>query len=69
MTRDEFINGYLERSGFKQYRTPEGFAIDDRVYIALPCSCGDEVCEGWQMVNKKDHDDFPMLHGTKDDNT
>lgn len=64
MTRDDFIDGYLKRSGFEQYRTPEGFAIGDRAYIALPCKCGDEVCEGWQMVNKTDHDDFPMLHGT-----
>jgi hypothetical protein len=59
MTRDEFITGYLQRSGLEQYRTPEGFDIEGRAYIALPCDCDDEICEGWKMVNKRDHEEFP----------
>lgn len=43
MTKEEFVKGYCERSGVTldwliQYK------------VALPCGCGDEVCDGWAMV-------------------
>lgn len=54
MTKDEFIDGYLSRSGLQQYRTPDGYLIPGvPERIALPCECGEDCCEGWQMVNKE----------------
>lgn len=52
MTRDEFIDGYVERSGIVHLRTPTGFALDDGAHrqVALPCRCGEEECDGWAMV-------------------
>lgn len=52
MTRDEFIDGYLARSDFTQYRTPDGYAIDGHGgAVALPCECGEEGCDGWAMIS------------------
>ena len=53
MTRDEFIDGYLARSGLGEEATrlPTGYAIGDLVTYALPCACGDDVCGGWAMVS------------------
>lgn len=47
MGKEEFIKHYCERSGvtwewLKQYKD------------ALPCACGDEICDGWAMVSKDD---------------
>lgn len=55
MTRDEFIDGYMARSGLPaEWRTPEGFKIPDQeranTRVALPCYCGEDVCEGWAMI-------------------
>jgi hypothetical protein len=59
LTSDQFIDAYLKRSGEKygapdrwlQYRTPYGFQMPGcKERIALPCSCGEEGCEGWAMV-------------------
>lgn len=44
MTRDEFEQGYAERSGC----TVEWLHLHDR--WAVPCDCGEAGCEGWQMV-------------------
>lgn len=56
MTRDQFIDGYLERSGLEQYRTPDGFhtpwAMPKR---AVPCRCGEAGCQGWIMGPAKPH--------------
>lgn len=43
MTKEEFIQGYCERSNItweelSQFRK------------AIPCDCEDEGCHGWQMV-------------------
>lgn len=53
MTRDEFVVGYLTRSGLPpEYRTIDGFhAPDCEPVHALPCACGEEGCEGWAMVH------------------
>lgn len=40
MTKDEFIAGYCERSGI----TPETFDLYGK---AVPCDCGEGVCQGW----------------------
>lgn len=51
MTKDEFIDGYLSRSGITQYRTPDGYDIPDAGgAVALPCVCGEENCDGWAMI-------------------
>lgn len=43
MTRDEFEQGYCERSNIslKEYR---------RWYVTLPCACDYEGCQGWAAV-------------------
>lgn len=43
MTRADFIKGYAERSGI---------SVDqfNRYMCALPCDCGEAICQGWQAV-------------------
>jgi hypothetical protein len=53
MTRDEFIDCYMARSGFgdRAERMPLGFRRSDiGDWIALPCDCGYEGCSGWAMM-------------------
>jgi hypothetical protein len=51
MSRDEFIDGYMRRSGMEpKRRTADGFRVGDRGLVAVPCDCGDEMCQGWAMV-------------------
>ena len=62
ITRDEFIDNYMKRSDLfhdlsSATRTKDGFTLGDHVRIAIPCDCGDEVCEGWQM-SRPDGDDI-----------
>lgn len=63
MTRDEFIDGYMERSKLRpEMRAPYGYVWPDgkKVY-ALPCACGDDICEGWAMISGEyveDHNKF-----------
>ena len=53
MTKDEFINNYMECSRLsKDYRTSDGFSVEGIVFTAEPCKCGDETCEGWQMTRR-----------------
>ncbi len=49
MTRREFEFAYARRSRISVERLR---AFPRRAY---PCECGDDGCEGWQMVN-------PLLH-------
>lgn len=57
MTRDQFIEGYLSRSGIPMSaKTDDGFRVGGREYVALPCACGDEKCDGWAKVSKNDED-------------
>lgn len=52
MTRDEFIDDYMARSGIDpDLRLPDGFDVPNYIpRIALPCACGDEACVGWAMI-------------------
>jgi hypothetical protein len=52
MDREEFIHGYMTRSGFNDYRVDGDrvYFSDTRYKHALPCKCRDEGCEGWAMV-------------------
>jgi hypothetical protein len=63
MTREEFIDGYLARSAPKGVvRIKEGFWIGTHRKIALPCACGDEICEGWAMVSDQGIHDHLTLY-------
>lgn len=42
MTKQEFEKQYAQNSG----ETVEGIR---EFYKAVPCNCGDDICEGWQM--------------------
>ena len=52
MTRDEFIDGYMQRSNLDPaLRLDDGYDVPGYIpRIALPCSCGGEECEGWAMI-------------------
>src|SRR6185369_2604249 len=55
MTRDEFIVGYMTRSGLPvSARTQDGFSLDGFRRSAIPCYCGEQECRGWQMTNPDD---------------
>ncbi len=52
MTRDEFIDGYMQRSELSvSTRTEDGFKLGDHARVAVPCDCGDNICDGWKMIN------------------
>jgi hypothetical protein len=63
VTREEFIDGYVKRSGIEQYRTATGYIIHGRERLALPCACGEECCQGWAMVSAESVDDHMLLYG------
>lgn len=51
MSRDEFIDGYIARSGIagEVERTPTGYRCTGSYpceRVALPCDCGDSICDG-----------------------
>lgn len=46
-TAEEFEKGYAERSGI----SVEGLRREG--HVVHPCDCGEEGCEGWQMVDRK----------------
>ncbi len=53
MTKQEFVAGYMRRSDMPaDALTEDGFRIGDRHFLALPCACGDEGCQGWAMVSE-----------------
>lgn len=54
MTREEFVKGYAKRSNKSAEWAPLGFMQGgSMVFIALPCACGEEGCEGWAMVSNE----------------
>jgi hypothetical protein len=53
MTKEEFINYYVEGSGIIQYKTEYGFNIDGRKRFAVPCNCGEGICQGWKMLSEE----------------
>jgi hypothetical protein len=44
MTKEEFEQGYAERSGTTVEK------LHDLELHGEPCDCEEESCEGWQMV-------------------
>jgi hypothetical protein len=58
MTRAEFIAGYVERSGLRKEATilGDGFIVAGRKFLALPCACGEDVCQGWAKVSNTAED-------------
>lgn len=52
MTKDEFIEGYCRRSEI----TREAF---DRDFVALPCNCEQDGCNGWAAI---DNDEDSIKH-------
>jgi hypothetical protein len=51
LTRDQFIDAYMARSNIDPaLRTKDGFRRGKRRCRALPCACGDEICQGWAMI-------------------
>jgi hypothetical protein len=54
MTREEFEKAYADGSG----ATAEDFMRELGVE-ARPCACGEEGCEGWQMVINVREEDWP----------
>lgn len=55
MTRDEFEARYAERSGMTIAEL-RAFNATYRRDIR-PCDCGEEGCQGWQMVNVQLYDE------------
>ena len=47
MTKEEFEEGYARRSGV----TVEW--LHSKGQVAIPCDCGIDGCQGWQMVSEK----------------
>jgi hypothetical protein len=51
MTRTEFIRSYAKRSGLSGEWSDIGLIeIGGKTQFALPCACGEDICEGWAMV-------------------
>ncbi len=66
MTRNEFIEGYMRRSDLDlTYRTDDGFRIDGYRCYALPCACGEDMCEGWAMVSEEAVETHNLLYAPK----
>jgi len=59
MTRDEFITAYKIPSAVE--RTTTGFKIDGFERVALPCACGEDICNGWAMVSSEMIDDHMLF--------
>ena len=48
MTKEEFENGYAERSGLSVS------VLRLMGLYARPCDCRDEICKGWKMLTNID---------------
>lgn len=46
MDREEFEQQYAERSGITRDE------LHNIGRVAIPCDCGEEICEGWQMIQQ-----------------
>lgn len=44
-SKDKFIEDYC-------YRSHTTWDVLKDFMEAIPCDCGDDLCEGWQMVNR-----------------
>lgn len=59
MTKEEFEEGYAERSGVTVKW------LRDRGQVAAPCDCGEDSCQGWQM-KRTDAPNKPLNPTSKD---
>lgn len=50
--REAFIRRYCKRSGIR-------WEMIKHRRKAIPCDCGDEICEGWAMIPTEDDFLFP----------
>lgn len=67
MTREEFIDRYMARSGIDpSLRVRGGFRMGSGELLALPCCCGIEGCEGWAMLSEANIADHMRLYGPTD---
>lgn len=70
LTEDAFLTAYTKAQGAMATiaRTPTGFTVGARPYVALRCQCAAADCPGWAVV----HDDpdairhFHRLFGASD---
>jgi hypothetical protein len=55
--RATFVREYAERSGLvgQVVITDFGLLGDGWSRVAMPCDCGEAVCEGWQMANPSEY--------------
>ena len=65
MSKEEFVARYAARSNVSEEWLLERCE-------AFPCDCGEDTCQGWQMVNKDQIETLVELgripaHTTKDD--
>jgi len=50
MTRDEFVEQFLTKSGLSfKFKTATGFKMGKLEYDAVPCNCGKYDCLGWKF--------------------
>lgn len=56
MTKDEFIDGYMVRSGIDpKFRLDDGYRLPGDVrWYAVKCDCKEDTCKGWAMVQARD---------------
>jgi hypothetical protein len=57
VTAEVFEREYAERSGV----TVDWLRSMER--IVVPCACGDELCQGWAMVNRNEPWTWPKIVG------
>lgn len=57
LSEQEFAEGYAKRSGV----TVEW--LKKMGHEARPCYCGEDICEGWQMVNVTDWEEDQRMRG------
>ena len=63
MTRQEFIEQYATQDGISVKWAVLGFIeIGDRIQLAMPCACGEDICVGWGMVGPDSVDSHLRLY-------
>lgn len=56
MTKDEFIDGYMQRSRIDpKYRTDTGYEINGRKELAVKCDCDYDGCKGFAMISEEEY--------------
>lgn len=66
LTLNEFIDGYVARGKLPpECRTEDGFKIGEWRCRALPCSCGDKLCDGWAVVSDEFIDSHMELYAPR----